>query len=261
MVGQILIQMIIISSNLYETKAKRNLEYFNETILAFVMYTIFIYSPWVPDAELTFNIGYITIAIVSLHLFVNLTMIFTESYRQTSKRAKIHFAMKKNDATRKKLKVKIETAKAKRLTRRQKLIKELKYKEWNEPFPSSELESSSDDSDSSNEEESPVALPVTKPRRDHRNKKDKIRYDSNFEVVQKQESQVVAGVIGVDKVDLDEVEKALNHRPKKLQKLLKKSDKLIQLEKEDEKPASMNEQTEQLDISADPAEAEEVDSM
>ena len=81
MIGQILIQMIIIGSNLYETKAKRNLEYFNESILVLVMYTIFTFSPWVPDAELTFNIGYAAIAIVSLHLFVNLTMIFTESYR------------------------------------------------------------------------------------------------------------------------------------------------------------------------------------
>ena len=130
------------------------------------------------------------------------------------------------------------------MARRRKLIKDLKRKEWNEPFPSSELESSQDASDSS-DEESPVTLPVTKPRRDHHNS------DKERSVIAQQESQVVAGVAGVDQVDLDEVEKALNHRPKKLQKLLQKSEKLIQLEKEEEIPTIVNEQSEPLDQNKD----------
>ena len=83
------------------------------------------------------------------------------------------------------MKVKIKSTHATRIARRRKLIKELKDEEWNEPFPSSELESSQDASDSS-DEESPVTLPVTKPRRDHHNS------DKERSVIAQQESQVVA---------------------------------------------------------------------
>ena len=107
--------MNIIGSKIFDNTAKRNLEFFNEIILTLVMYTIFTFSPWVPDAELRYQIGYVTIAIISLHLFVNLGMIFRQTQRMFTKNTKVHYALKKNKAKRKLLKVVIENTHAKRM--------------------------------------------------------------------------------------------------------------------------------------------------
>ena len=72
-----MIQIFIISSNIYSSHSKTNLEYFNEIILLFVLYTVFCFSPWIYDAEIKFNIGYLAILVVVLHLVVNLSLILT----------------------------------------------------------------------------------------------------------------------------------------------------------------------------------------
>lgn len=52
--AQIIIQIIIIGGNTYATRAKRVGEYFNEVMLMQVMYTIFIFTPWVDDVIIKF---------------------------------------------------------------------------------------------------------------------------------------------------------------------------------------------------------------
>ena len=50
-------------------------EILNEITLIFVIYCFFFCSPWCPDLELRFRIGYIIIAIVGGHFFINLLFI------------------------------------------------------------------------------------------------------------------------------------------------------------------------------------------
>ena len=81
MVGQIIAQLIIISFSVYESKFKTKMEYFNEIILMLTMYTIMCYTPFIFDVPTKHKIGYVTIAVVVLHLFVNFFFIFRESYK------------------------------------------------------------------------------------------------------------------------------------------------------------------------------------
>lgn len=81
MVGQIIVQLIIISLSVYESKFKTKMEYFNEIILILTMYTIMCYTPFIFSVPTKQKIGYITIAIVVFHLLVNLFFIFRVSYK------------------------------------------------------------------------------------------------------------------------------------------------------------------------------------
>ena len=48
-----------------------------------VLYTILCFSPWVSDVEVKTQIGHITIAIVALHLLINIGFIAVMSFLQT----------------------------------------------------------------------------------------------------------------------------------------------------------------------------------
>ena len=54
MSSQIILQVIIVGSDVFQDHSKRRLEYFNELVLMSTMYTIICYSPWVDDVELKF---------------------------------------------------------------------------------------------------------------------------------------------------------------------------------------------------------------
>ena len=54
-------------------------EYFNEIILLLAIYTLVAYTHWIDDLQFRQNVGYITVGIVSLHLVVNLVLIFLAS--------------------------------------------------------------------------------------------------------------------------------------------------------------------------------------
>ena len=64
----------------FKLRSKINTELFNEVILMFVMYTIICFSPFVPDLEVKHGIGYICMAIISIHLLVNLVSIGRFTY-------------------------------------------------------------------------------------------------------------------------------------------------------------------------------------
>jgi hypothetical protein len=58
------------------------MDIFSEYILLFVLYTMMLFSDFVPEIDMRFNIGYASIAIVSLHLFVNLILILVSVGRK-----------------------------------------------------------------------------------------------------------------------------------------------------------------------------------
>ena len=80
MAAQIITQVIIIGSRVFQGKTKQNLEFFNELILMLVLYTMLCFSPFVHDVNVKFYLGYVSIAIVALHLLINLSFIFKGSY-------------------------------------------------------------------------------------------------------------------------------------------------------------------------------------
>ena len=76
MAGQIVASVIIIGNlKPYQGVFKRNMETFNEVVLMFTMYTIICFSPLVQDPNVKFQIGYISMAVVSSHLAVNFGFI------------------------------------------------------------------------------------------------------------------------------------------------------------------------------------------
>ena len=76
MAGQIIMQVNIVGAGVYIDSSKRRTEYFNECILMLTVYTIICFTPFVPEVETKFYIGYMAISLVVLHLVVNLLIIF-----------------------------------------------------------------------------------------------------------------------------------------------------------------------------------------
>lgn len=127
MTAQIIIQIIIIGSNIYESRSKSNLEYFNEIILLFVLYTVFCFSPWIYDAEIKFNIGYLVILVVMLHIVVNLLLMLISTCKLLKTKCRRKFVMRRYRRDRKKSQSHLDQNHAKRIVRTLKLRKQLFY--------------------------------------------------------------------------------------------------------------------------------------
>ena len=52
------------------------------------------FSPWISDVELKFNIGYICIGFVVIHLLVNLSIIFGATVSILKQRFRMYMAMR-----------------------------------------------------------------------------------------------------------------------------------------------------------------------
>jgi len=101
MASQIIIQVIIIGSNVFGSKSREKTEYFNEIVLMMSMYTMFVFSPWVTDVYVVFYFGYIVIAIVVTHLLINLGIILVSTIKTTISQCKRRFALAKYKKQRK----------------------------------------------------------------------------------------------------------------------------------------------------------------
>ena len=66
----------------YDSRSKRNSEFFNETTIMCVLYCIICFSPFVPDIEVRQAVGYFCCLIVSLHLAINLLIISVSTLQQ-----------------------------------------------------------------------------------------------------------------------------------------------------------------------------------
>ena len=75
LVLQVLIQINLIGLKVYPSRAKETQEYFNEIVILLVLYSIFVFTPWVDNVDVAFYTGYFTILIVVSHLAVSLLLI------------------------------------------------------------------------------------------------------------------------------------------------------------------------------------------
>ena len=89
MAGQIIIQVNIIGAGVFLDSSKRRTEYFNECILMLTVYTFVCFTPFVPDVETKFYIGYVSIFIVILHLVVNIFIIFRPTVHSAKLKCKL----------------------------------------------------------------------------------------------------------------------------------------------------------------------------
>jgi len=65
-----------------ETPLKRNMEFLNEVIIMMVLYCMISFSPIVNDIQAKFLMGFFCIAIVGLHLVINLFIIVSSNFKQ-----------------------------------------------------------------------------------------------------------------------------------------------------------------------------------
>ena len=65
------------------------LEEINEIFTIFIMYHIFCFTDWVPDASVQYNLGYSCLFFNFLHLGFNLIQIISATYSEMFKRLRL----------------------------------------------------------------------------------------------------------------------------------------------------------------------------
>ena len=72
------------------------MEVFSEVILMMVMYTMMLFTDFVPDLETRPYIGYVSIVLVAIHLLVCFGVMIIDSLRRICDRIKWYFIRRKN---------------------------------------------------------------------------------------------------------------------------------------------------------------------
>ena len=68
-----LLQIVIIASfKVYLSQSKNRAELLNEVFTMFIMYGAFLFTDYIPDAKVKYDLGYLFSALIILHLFLNL---------------------------------------------------------------------------------------------------------------------------------------------------------------------------------------------
>jgi len=62
----------------FKTKGRIRYEMFSEVVLMFSVYHLICFTPFVPDVEVRFKLGYSCIGVVSFHILVSLLLILRE---------------------------------------------------------------------------------------------------------------------------------------------------------------------------------------
>ena len=71
-----LLQIVIIANfEFYESRSKNRAELLNEVFTMFIMYGTFLFTDYIPDAKVKYDLGYVFSAFIILHLFLNLGII------------------------------------------------------------------------------------------------------------------------------------------------------------------------------------------
>ena len=81
-----LLQIVIIASfKLYLSQAKNRAELLNEVFTMFIMYGAFLFTDYIPDAKVKYDLGYLFSALIILHLILNLGMMATWNLKLSTK--------------------------------------------------------------------------------------------------------------------------------------------------------------------------------
>jgi hypothetical protein len=102
---------IIIGYIEFDSRWKRNSEFFNEITLMLMLYCIICFSPFVPNPYARQFIGYWCCVIVSTHLAINLTIMSCSTARELILRLKLWLARNQLFKQRKQNLVKIQKRK------------------------------------------------------------------------------------------------------------------------------------------------------
>jgi len=111
---------------------------FSECIVMMVMYHIICFTPFVPEVEVRFKLGYLVCAIISSHLVVSLAILLKTNARIIRMKRRMYKANKENSKFRSDLKEKWEERRAKREQKRKDRKERLK-KEYEERLKQSML--------------------------------------------------------------------------------------------------------------------------
>ena len=81
-----LLQIVIIASfKLYLSQAKNRAELLNEVFTMFIMYGAFLFTDYIPDAKVKYDLGYLFSALIILHLVLNLGIMATWNLKLSTK--------------------------------------------------------------------------------------------------------------------------------------------------------------------------------
>jgi len=86
----------------------------NEFVVMMVMYHLICFTPFVPEIETRFNVGYVLCVLIGLHLAANLALILQTSYRGLRRKHQIRAATKYHKGQRLDLKKKLEEGRPER---------------------------------------------------------------------------------------------------------------------------------------------------
>jgi len=91
----IIMQVIILGRiEPFSVKSKYHYEMFSEVILMLIMYHLICFTPFVPDVEVRFPLGYSVSGLICLHLAVSIFLILKESYTDLRMKNKVRKASK-----------------------------------------------------------------------------------------------------------------------------------------------------------------------
>jgi len=93
-------------------------EMFSECIVMLVMYHLICFTPFVPDAEVRFRLGYSVCSVIAVHLLVSLGLLMRVTCRDLRMKYKVRNAAKAHDAQRKELQKELKKKAPTRLEKR-----------------------------------------------------------------------------------------------------------------------------------------------
>ena len=81
-----LLQIVIIGSfKFYESQSKNRAELLNEVFTMFIMYGTFLFTDYVPDAKVKYDLGYLFSAFIILHLVLNLGIMAKWNFKLSTR--------------------------------------------------------------------------------------------------------------------------------------------------------------------------------
>jgi len=104
MTMNVIVQVIILGRVAPFAHGRTNkFELFSECMVMMVMYHLICFTPFVPDLQIRFKLGYVLIAVISLHLVVSLGILAKDSYRSVRNKRRLRNAAKAHDKQRQEL--------------------------------------------------------------------------------------------------------------------------------------------------------------
>jgi len=104
MTMNVIVQVIILGRVApFALRSANKFELFSECIVMLVMYHLICFTPFVPDLEVRFRLGYLVIGVICLHLTISLGILLKDTYRSIRFKRKVRIASKAHDVQRKEL--------------------------------------------------------------------------------------------------------------------------------------------------------------